>query len=177
MVAFLIVLIVAGALLVLGGVLLKPIWRVAVRPFYRHPDAQQPSTLGWAVRSGAMIVAGVAVIAASASILSQAQPTQPSPSEDARADCESLIDEVGSPSTTDAAESAVTDAAGAAGYEVGREDTSSDSVVELPGGDTTVTVDVVTWTVTDGSDTVATFTWTTSGSVPGRFSASCAVSP
>jgi hypothetical protein len=173
MVPLLIVLIVVGALLVVGGVLLKPLWRVAVRPFYRHPDALEPSRLGWGVRSGIMIVAGVAVVIGSASILSQAHPADTDPSDVARADCDSLVDEVGSPSTTDTADTAVRDAAQAAGFDVERDDTSSESVVELPSGDTTVTVDVVTWTVTDGPDDVATFTWTTSGSVPGRFSATC----
>jgi hypothetical protein len=85
-----------------------------------------------------------------------------------------LRDEVGSPTTAATAAKAVTDAAKAAGFDVEREDTSSDSVVELPSGDTTVTVDVVTWTVTDSPDPVATFTWTTSGSVPGRFTGTCA---
>jgi hypothetical protein len=176
MIPFLIVLIVVGALLVLGGVLLKPIWRVAVRPFYRQPDAQEPSRLGWAVRSGFMIVAGAVVIVASGSILTQSLPAPPEPSAVVRADCDSLIDEVGSPSSRAAVEDAVTDAAEAAGYDVERQEKSTDSSVELPGGDTTVTVDVATWTVTDGSDEVATFTWTTSGSVPGQFSAVCAAS-
>ncbi len=119
-------------------------------------------------------MAGAAVIVGSASLLGQAQPTQPGPSDDARASCAALQDEVGSPTTTAAAEKAVTDAAKAAGFDVEREDTSSESVVELPSGDTTVTVDVVTWTVTDGPETVAAFTWTTSGSVPGRFTGTCA---
>jgi hypothetical protein len=173
MVPFLIVLIVIGAILVLGGLLLRPIWRVAVRPLYRHPDAQEPSRLGWAVRSGAMILAGAAVIVGSASLLGQAQSKQPTPSAEARENCAALLDEVGSPSTTDTADKAVTEAAEAHGYAVERDDTSSDSVVGLPSGDTTVTVDVATWTVTDGPDPVATFTWTTSGSVPGRFTGTC----
>jgi hypothetical protein len=121
-----------------------------------------------------MIVAGAAVIVGSASLLGQAQPTQPGPSAEARASCAALRDEVGSPTTTAAAEKAVTEAAKAAGFDVEREDTSSDSVVELPSGDTAVTVDVVTWKVSDGPETVATFTWTTSGSVPGRFTGTCA---
>jgi hypothetical protein len=174
---FLIVLIVVGVLLVVGGVLLKPIWRVAVRPFYRRPDAQEPSRFGWGVRSGVMILTGAVVIVASASLLGQVQLAQPDPTAVARANCASLLDEVGSPSTAATAEAAVIDAAEAAGYDVERKDTSSDSVVELPSGDTTITVDVVTWTMTDGSDTVATFTHTSSDSMPGRFSASCAESP
>lgn len=173
MAALLIVLIVVGALLVLGGLFLKPLWRVAVRPFYRHPDAQEPSKLGWGVRSGVMILAGAVVIVGSASLWSQSAPAQPSPSAIARENCDALVDQVGSPSGLTAAENAVKDAADAAGYEVEREDKSSDSVAELPSGDTTITVDVTTWTVVDASDTVATFTWTSSGSVPGRFTGSC----
>ncbi|WP_291053939.1 hypothetical protein [Herbiconiux sp.] len=177
MAALLIVLIVVGVLLVLGGLFLKPLWRVAVRPFYRQPDAQEPSKLGWGVRSGGMVLAGAVVIVASATLLSQTAPAQPSASAIARETCATLVDQVGSPSGLTAAEKAVTDAADAAGYEVKREDTSSDSVAELPSGDTTITVDVTTWTVVDGSDTVATFTWTTSGSVPGRFTGSCSKTP
>jgi hypothetical protein len=173
MIPFLIVLIVVGALLVLGGVLLKPIWRAAVRPFFRQPDAQEPSRLGWAVRSGFMIVVGAVVIVGSGIILSQSLPAQPEPSAVARADCDSLVDEVGSPSSRGAVDEAVTDAAGAAGYDVGLTEKSTDSSIELPSGDTTITVDVATWTVSDGPDEVATFTWTTSGTVPGRFSAVC----
>ncbi|MDO9399001.1 MAG: hypothetical protein Q7T71_20840 [Herbiconiux sp.] len=177
MTPLLIVLIVVGALLVLVGVLLKPVWRVAVRPFYRQPDAQEPSRLGWAVRSGGMILAGGAVIVASASILSQSSVAEPGPSTAARAGCDALIDEVGSPTSLPAAEEAVAGAARSGGYELERDERSSDSVVELPGGDSTVTVDVVTWTVSDGPDAVAAFTWTSSGSVPGRFSATCDRTP
>jgi hypothetical protein len=129
-----IVLIVVGALLVLGGLFLKSLWRIAVRPFYRQPDAQEPSKLGWGVRSGVMILAGALVIVGSASLLSQTAPAQPSPSAIARQNCDALVDQVGFPSGLATAEKAVTDAAVAAGYEVEREDTSSDSVAELPSG-------------------------------------------
>jgi hypothetical protein len=170
MIALWIALIVVGVLLVLGGVFLKPLWRVAVRPFYRHPEAQEPSKLGWGARSGFMIIAGLIVIAGSASLLGSTSQA-PAPSETSSRSCSELVDQVGSPSTSAEVDEAVREAADQAGYSVERDESSSDSVAELPGGDETITVSVTTWTVLTGSDTVATFTWTTADSVPGRFSA------
>lgn len=172
-----IILIAGGALLILGGAFLKPIWRATVRPFYRHPEAQEPSRLGWGVRSVGMILTGTVVIVGAASLVGQGHRVQPSSTAVAHATCVALLDQVGSPSTSARAEKAVTDAAHAVGYDVNREESSSDSDVELPNGESTVTVDVVTWTVTDGAADVATFTWASSGSIPGRFSATCAESP
>ena len=171
MTALLIGLIVVGVLLMIGGLFLKPLWRVAVRPFYRHPEAQEPSRLGWGARSAVMIVAGAIVIVASAGMLIGTAPTQPTPSEVASRSCADLVDEVGSPSSSAAADEAITAAAEGAGFAVEREESSSDSVAELPGGDQTITVSVTTWTVRSPDAAIATFTWTSADSVPGRFTA------
>jgi hypothetical protein len=76
---------------------------------------------------------------------------------------------VGSPTRSADADEAVRDAADAAGYDVEREELTTESVAELPGGDETIAVTVTTWTVLDGGGEVAAFTWTSSDSVPGRF--------
>jgi hypothetical protein len=120
-----------------------------------------------------MIVTGVAVIIGGATLLVQTQPTPPSPSAVARSNCFSLRDEVGSPSTSKLTEKAVNEAAAKAGYTVERNDESTESVVDLPSGEAKITIDTVTWTVTHGSETVASFTWTSSDSTPGRFRAHC----
>jgi hypothetical protein len=171
MTVLLIALIVVGALLVLGGVLLKPLWRVAIAPFYRQPAAQEPSKLGWGVRSVVMILAGVVVIVAGISLLGNTSQSAPTPSEVESQSCSALVDEVGSPSTSDGADEAIREAANQAGYDVERDESSSESVAETPGGDTTITVTMTTWTVVGAGDTVAVFTWTASDSVPGRFTA------
>lgn len=44
--ALAIALVVLGAALVAVGLLLRPLWRVAIRSFLRQPEAQEPSELG-----------------------------------------------------------------------------------------------------------------------------------
>ena len=171
MTALLIALIVAGALLVLCGVFLRQVWRVGIRPLYRHPEAQEPSKLSWLIRSTVMILAGVVVMVTGIGLLVDAADELPAASENSAPSCADLVDDVGSPSTRAEVDGTVQEAAGSAGYDVERIESSSDSTAELPGGDETITVDVTTWTVLDGSDIVAKFTWTSSESVPGRFGA------
>jgi hypothetical protein len=171
MTALWIALIVVGALLVLGGIFLKPLWRVAVRPFYRHPAAQEPSKLGWGARSAVMIFAGVISIVLSVGLLGSTAPDPPTPPGTTSQECSDLVEQVDSPSSASGADQAVRDAADQAGFDVEREESTSETVTALPSGDETITVTVTTWVVRDGSDTVATFTWTSSDSVLGRFSA------
>lgn len=169
--ANIIAIIAFGVLLILGGVLLKPIWSVAVRPFYRNPEAQEPSKLGWGVRSGIMIVAGIIVVVGGIGFLGQADDAEPMPSEAASDRCEAFVDQIERPVSSAATDEAVTSAADEAGYEVERKERSEDSIADLPGGEVTITVTTTTWTVRDGGDTVATFTWTETDNVQGRFGA------
>jgi hypothetical protein len=171
MTAFSIVFIVLGALLILGGVLLQPLWRATVRPLYRNPEAQEPSVLGWGVRSGIMILSGLVVIVVSIGLLGQGVDAQPSPSEAAAERCSAFVDEVGSPDSPDEVDEAVSEAADGAGFDVDRRESTDSRVADLPSGEVTITVETTTWTVRDGGETVATFGWTAADNVPGRFRA------
>ena len=165
--------IVVGALLVAGGIFIKPIGRAAIRLFYRRPDAQEPSNLSWGLRSVFMIVAGLVVIGVSVSQLAAIAGDVPTPAEVESDRCEDLVDQMGSPNSAKEVEEAVAEAAAVAGYQVERSDSTTDEIVTIPSGEETVTILVSTWTVKDGVDVVSTFTWTESdvNQGQGRFSA------
>lgn len=173
MVGLWITFIVVGALLVAGGIFIKPIGHAAIRLSYRRPDAQEPSSLSWGLRAVFMIVGGLVIIGISISQLSALAADVPTQTEVKSDRCDDFVDQVGLPNSPNEVEDAVTEAAGAAGYQVERSVTLTDETITIPSGEQTITIKVSTWTVNDGGDVVSTFTWTESdvNQGQGRFSA------
>ena len=85
--------------------------------------------------------------------------------------CEAVVDAVDRPTSLAEADAAIMDAAASAGLDVDRADSETEDTAPLPSGETVVVVEQTRWTVRDGSTEVASFTWTSSEGIAGRFSA------
>ncbi|QCR20448.1 hypothetical protein [Agrococcus sp. SGAir0287] len=167
--AFAIALMVLGALLVVAGLLLRPIWRALVAPLYRRPDAQEPSPLGWRLRTAILVVGGIATIVGGALLASdlagRTAEVEPAASVATSAGeapdaCASIVEAVARPASLDLADAAIAEAAADAGYEVDRESSETEETLPQPSGEATVVVLQTRWTVLDGDAEVAAFTWT-----------------
>lgn len=103
-----------GLLLILSSSFVRGIWRVRVRPFYRKPDAIEPSSLGFRVRSAALLGTGLVALAFSivqiVAITDEGVGSTAGP--DAGERCSDLAAQVGHPPSLSKAEDAISDAAG-----------------------------------------------------------------
>lgn len=172
MVTLFVLLTIAGVLLLAAGFFVRPIWRVTVRPFYRNPDAIEPSELGFRMRSGVIIVTGIIVMVVSIVEINLIMADQPTPKERTAESCGDIVDNVGHPTSSSEAAKAVKRAAADAGYRVDSDETSEDESLDVAGEEHSITITTTTWSVTDDEQEIVQFQWTESETVHGRFSSS-----
>lgn len=149
-------LAVLGGLLIVAGVFTRKIWQVTVRPFYRNPDAIEPSSAGFAVRALFMIAAGVIFLGVG---ISQGK------SEKEADHCSDITDEVGEPTSLDDAEDAIRRATSSEEYSVESEESTDEHTVA--GMDNQTTITTTKWTVSANGKPIARFTWSETDSDSG----------